>query len=100
MIYIIELEKKEHYYDDEIRMDSVRDQSENMVVVGKERAVETLNQYWKEMFYQTYARTHQSTMDYHHYGEECDFETDRQAEADSWYRILKGDSIPYNLKAS
>ena len=100
MMYIVELEKKEHYYDTEHNMDSVRNQSENMVVVGKERAIETLNQYWNELFSLTFARTHQDSMNYHHHVDERDYETDRQAEADSWYCILKSDSIPRNLRAT
>ena len=46
--YIVELERKEHYdngYDDY----RFRDEGSNMVVIGEERAVEILNEFWGEL---------------------------------------------------
>jgi len=100
MIYIIELERKEHYYDNEYDTERVRNESENMVVVGKERAVEILNEYWSDLFCYTYGRRHENNMNYHHHAYERDFETDKQAEADSWYHNLKSESVPHNLRVS
>ena len=53
--YIVELERKEYYhncYDDY----TLRDESSNVVVIGEERAVEILNEFWGELFSYTFER--------------------------------------------
>jgi len=97
--YIVELERKVHHhsgYDDY----TFRDESSNMVVVGEERAVEILNEYWGELFSYTFERMHQDNMYFHYNADYRDFETDKQAEADSWYCILRSEDVPYYLQAS
>ena len=97
--YIVELERKEHYdngYDDY----RFRDEGSNMVVIGEERAVEILNEFWGELFSYTFERMHQDNMYFHYNADYRDFETDKQAEADSWYCILRSEDVPYYLQAS
>ena len=70
--YIVELERKEHYdngYDDY----RFRDESSNMVVVGEERAVEILNEFWGELFSYTFERMHQDNMYFHYNADYRDF---------------------------